>query len=172
MNRILCLVAVVALAAVLLAGCGGGGGSAKVDYRIGSRLGVAVYMDPPPPNHNFLPWSGTGPDIRVEEVVQFTSVVHPAGTSIYHTTYQVAFGRVLGSPVGKRVVIYSKTTSYYVQPLTQTTIDIRSDGTWVAPANPGAISALLVRDGYIAPDTTFALPVVDNVNVFAVATGG
>ena len=154
----------------MLSGCGGSGGGTNFGYRFGERLGTAVYMSPAPPAHTFLPFPGVGPDIRVDSILQLTSTVHPDKTPIYQVTSQVVFGRVAGSTAGKKVVVYSHTDDYYIQPLTSTTIDIRSDGTWIAPANSGKVHVLLVDQYYNAPQRTAVLPLKDGVNIFAIAT--
>lgn len=166
---------------ICLMGCGGGNNNSNANNNgsnnnssngslIGVRLGAGVYMQPGPPAYTFPPWSGSTSDIRIDEVVQFSSNVNPAGTNINQPTTQVVFGQITGPTSGVEVVVYSFTNAYYIQPLTSTTINISSNSTWIAPANPGQISALLIRQGYSVPDTTATLPAVDNVNVFAVAT--
>ncbi len=154
--------------AIVLAGCGSGGGGNG--YLIGNRLGEPVYMQPGPPAYSFTPWSGTTPGIRVDNVVQFASTIHPSGTGIYEPTTQVAFGQITGPTTGVQVIVYSQTNGYYIQPLTSTTIIVRGDSTWIAPAHAGSITALLVRAGYSLPDITSAIPAVDGVNVLAEAT--
>jgi virginiamycin B lyase len=151
---------------------GNGGGTTNKGYLLGQRLGADVYMQPSPPAYTFPSWSGTAPNIRIDEVTQFSSTVNPVGTNIYQTTTQVIFGQVTGPTAGKEVIAYSYTNAYYIQPLTSTTININGDSTWIAPANAGQITALLVAQGYAAPDTTTTLPAIDGVNVFAVATAG
>jgi uncharacterized repeat protein (TIGR03803 family) len=173
-------VVAVSVGAVLscLIGCGGGGqanspstSTANLGYLFGERLGVNVYMQPGPPSYTF-PSAGNAAGIQIDQVSQFPSVVNPEGADIYQSTTQVVFGQVTGPIAGKEVVVYSYTNEYYVQPLTSTTINISSGSTWIAPASAGQISALLVAEGYSAPDTTTSLPAVDGVNVFAVATAG
>jgi len=164
------LIAVVRISAfvvmaLIIPACNSGNG-----YQVGIRQGSAVYMQPGPPSYSFSPWSGSNPDIRIDEVVQFSSTVHENGTDIYQPTTQVVYGQVTGATSGDTVIVYSLTNQYYIQPLTSTTIDVSSSATWIAPANPGQISALLVRQGYSAPDITSTLPAVDGVNVFAIAT--
>ena len=127
-------------------------------------------MQPAPPSYTFPSWSGSAPNIRIDQVTQFSSTVNPQGSNIFQTTTQVVYGQVTGPTAGKQVVVYSYTNQYYIQPLTSTTINISSSSTWIAPANAGQITALLVLQGYSAPATTTTLPAVDGVNVFAVAT--
>jgi virginiamycin B lyase len=169
----------ISFLAVVLAGCGsgssggsggGGGGTVSLGYLFGERLGADVYMQPGPPAFTFPTWTGSAPAIRIDQVVQFASTVNPNGATIYEATTQVVFGQVTGSTAGKQVVLYSYTNGYYIQPLTSTTINISGNSTWIAPANPGQVSALLVAQGYSAPATAATLPHVDGVNVFAVST--
>ena len=174
------------LALAFLAGCGGnsgngigtsgdsgsGSGNSGVSngYLFGERSGADVYMQPAPPSYTFPPWSGSAPNIRIDQVTPFSSTVNPQGSSIYQQTTQVVYGQVTGSTAGKQVIVYSFTNQYYIQPLTSTTINISGSSTWIAPANPGQITALLVSQSYSAPDTTATLPPIDGVNVFAIAT--
>ena len=169
-----------------LTGCGGGGGNTtntnsnnnnnnnnsnnNTGYAFGQRQGVMVYMNPAPSSYSFTPWQGANPAIRIDQVTQFASTVNPTGTNIYQQTTQVVYGQVTGPTSGFAVVVYSFTNTYYIQPLTSTTINIASDSTWIAPANAGQVVALLVRQGYAAPDTTSTLPAIDGVNVLAMAT--
>ena len=156
--------ALLAVAASLV-GCGGGnsgsgnngsgsgsGTSNTTGYPFGQRLGVTVNMQPSPSSYSFPPWSGTAPGIRIDQVVPFSATVNPGGTSINQPTTQLVYGQVTGSTSGVAVVVYAYTNSYYVQPLTGTTITVASDSTWIAPANAGQITVLLVRQGYSAPD--------------------
>ena len=105
-------------------GCGSGGSSSS--YLIGDRLGAAVYMQPGLLPYSFRPWSGTAPGIRIDEVAQFSSTVHPGGTGIYQATSQVVFGQITGPVSGVQVVVYSETNTCYIQPLTSTTIHINT----------------------------------------------
>ncbi len=164
----------IVAAVLVLAGfdsCGGmpTPGTNNNSYDFGQRLGAVVSMQPGPPSYTFPSWSGDSPGIRIDQVQQFSSTAHPTGTDINQVTTQVVFGQVTG-PIGdKVVVVYSYTNNYYVQPLTSTTINIAGDLTWTAPANPGNITELLVKQGYSLPDTTSSLPAIDSVNVFAMA---
>ncbi len=145
------------------------GGGTGNGYLFGEQSGTDVYMQPAPPSYTFSSWSGSAPNIRIDQVTQFSSTVNPQGGNIYQPTTQVVYGQLTGPTAGKQVVVYSYTNEYYIQPLTGTTINISSDSTWIAPASAGQISALLVSQGYSAPATTPTLPAVDGVNVFAVA---
>jgi len=160
-----------------LSGCGGsgaGGGtsnsSQSLGYAFGTEQGAVVYMQPQPPAYTFPSWSGSTPGIRIDQVTQFSSQVNPSGADIYLSTSQVVYGQVTGSTAGKEVIVYSYTNEYYLQPLTGTAININGDSTWIAPANAGQITALLVAQGYSALNTTAKLPAVDGVNVFAIAS--
>jgi virginiamycin B lyase len=166
----------ILVVAICLAGCGGGGngssmtgGQTNNSYVFGERLGAAVSMQPAPPSYSFPAWSGTAPGIRIDQVTQFSSTVNAAGTDIYQGTTQVVFGQVTGPTAGKVVILYANTTTNFIQPLTSTTININGESEWIAPANAGQVTALLVAQGYNAPATTSTLPAVDGVNVFAVA---
>jgi virginiamycin B lyase len=168
----------ILVVAICLAGCGGGGSGSMTSeptnngYVFGEDQGAEVTMQPAPPSYTFPAWSGTAPGIRIDQVTQFSSTVNPAGADIYQGTTQVVFGQVTGPTTGKAVVVYAYTNAYYIQPLTSTTINISGESEWIAPANAGKISALLVAQGYAAPATASALPAVDGVNVFAAATPG
>lgn len=166
-----------------LIGCGGGnsgsgnngsgtgsGTSNSTGYPFGLRVGATVSMQPSPSSYSFPPWSGIAPGIRIDQVIPFSATVNPAGTTINQTTSQLVYGQITGSTSGVAVVVYAYTNSYYVQPLTGTTITVAGDSTWIAPANAGQISVLLVRQGYSAPDTASTLPAIDGVNVLAMAT--
>jgi hypothetical protein len=148
----------------------GSNGGNSSGYLFGERLGVSVYMQPGPPAYTFPPSSGTSPGIQIDQVEPFSSTANPSGTDINQATTQVVFGQVTGSTSGESVVVYSLTNQYYIQPLTSTTINISGNSTWIAPASAGQISALLIAQGYTPPNTTATLPVVDGVNVLAVAT--
>lgn len=162
----------IALATVLpligLWGCGGGGASIS-SLRIGLRAGVPVYMQPAAPKYTFPQFSGTVSGITIDSVTPFASTVHPNNTNIYSGTTQVAYGHVTGPTSGVQVYVYSYTNEYYIQPLTGTTIDVSSSSTWIAPAQTGTVTAVLVRSGYTLPDTIITLPAVDGVNVLAIA---
>ena len=136
-------------------------------YLFGERLGADVYMQPGPPTYTFPAWSGTVPNIQIDEVMQFSSTVNPEGADIYQGTTQVVYDQVTGPVAGKQVIVYSYTNDYYIQPLTSTTINISSNSTWIAPASAGQIAALLVSQSYSPPNTTTTLPSVDGINVFA-----
>jgi hypothetical protein len=167
--RTIALVLVCIVTAIVMAGCGGGGGTDK-GLQFGYRLGVAVYMKPAPPTRSFPPWSETATAIRINEVVQFDSIVHPdSSSSIYEGTNQVAYGQIAGSMTGRKVIVYSYTNGYYVQPLDSTSIGVRNDNSWIAPAHSGVIYALIVKDDYLQPNYLTTLPVVDGTIVFAVA---
>ncbi|HLJ53741.1 MAG TPA: hypothetical protein VKT77_01815 [Chthonomonadaceae bacterium] len=159
-------------AAVVLAACGAGcgGGASGGGLVIGSRQGAAVTMQPPAPPHTFSPALAAPQAITIEAVVPFVSTVHAEGTGIFQGTTQVVFGHVSGPTAGVAVIVYSDTNQQFIQPLTGTSINIRADGTWTAAANPGRISALLVRQGFVPPDTSASLPGVDGVNVLAEAS--
>ena len=167
----------ILVVAICLAGCGGGGSSSMTGgqtnngYVFGEDQGADVTMQPAPPAYSFPAWSGTAPGIRIDVVTPFTSTVNPAGADIYQGTTQVVFGQVSGPTAGKAVVLYAYTNAYYIQPLTSTTININGEGEWIAPANAGQITALLVAQGYNAPATIAKLPAVDGVNVFAASNG-
>lgn len=149
---------------------GTGGGGTNNGYLFGEQSGTDVYMQPDPPSYTFPSWSESAPNIRIDQVTQFSATVNPQGGSIYEPTTQLVYGQVAGSTAGKEVLVYSYTNQYYIQPLTGTNINISSDSSWIAPANAGQITALLVAQSYSAPDTATTLPAVDGVNVFAIAT--
>jgi len=177
------LCALLAVAAWLV-GCGGSGGGGSTSsgggagtgtgnnssYAFGQRLGVTVNMQPSPSSYSFPPWSGSAPGIRIDQVISFSATVNSTGTTINQPTTQLVYGQITGPTSGVAVVVYAYTNMYYIQPLTGTTITVAGDSTWIAPANAGQISVLLVRQGYSAPDTTATLPAIDGVNVLAMAT--
>ena len=170
MKRIASIAGLAALLVLAwLASCGGSSISNSSSSAIGTRLGSTVSMKPGPPSYLSASWSGSGPNIRIDRVISFSSTVHADGTNIYEPTTQVAYGQITGSASGVTIIVYSFTNLYYIQPLTSTTIDL-NNSTWIAPAHDGVISALLVRQGYSAPDTTSTLPAVDGTNVLTAAT--
>ena len=73
-------------------------------------------MQPAPPSYTFSSWSGSAPNIRIDQVTQFSSTVNPQGGNIYQPTTQVVYGQVTGPTAGKQVVVYSYTNEYYISP--------------------------------------------------------
>ena len=73
-------------------------------------------------------------------------------------------------PASYRVVIYSHTDKWYVQPYVaapKTTIN--SDGTWRVQIHLGAeYAALIVKPAYDPPATSIGLPSPDGNNILAV----
>lgn len=165
--RIVMRILVCMIVAVLVTGCGGAGGGPDKGYPFGVRYGAAVYMKPNPPARTFAPWAQTTLGIRINEVASLASIVHADGTNINESTSQVVFGQVAGDMTGKKVVVYSYTNNYYSQPLGATSINVRNDKSWIAPAHVGTVHALIVASDYAQPDVVFSLPVVDGTTVFA-----
>lgn len=158
---------VFGLLATGLIGCGGSGGTEALV--VGVRNGLSVYMEPTPPVRVFPPWSETETSIRINEIIPFGARIHPQSSGIYETTTQVAYGQVAGPMDGKKVVVYSRTNNYYIQPLDRTSIVVRRDGSWIAPVHSGDVYALVVSASYQQPSTVTILPAVDGVTVFAIA---
>jgi hypothetical protein len=80
-------------------------------------------------------------------------------------------GRVTGARAGRKVVIFSKSGVWWVQPLTvRPFTDIEGDSSWKNNIHLGTeYAALLVESGYRPPATTEFLPLVGGA-VVAVAT--
>jgi hypothetical protein len=80
-------------------------------------------------------------------------------------------GRVEGARPGDRVVLFAKSTVWYVQPMRHTPFtELDADGRWHSIIHLGtAYAAMVVRDDYRPPDTTASLPDL-NTRVVAIAT--
>jgi len=80
-------------------------------------------------------------------------------------------GRALGVKPGQRIVIYTKSGVWWVQPLTaQPFTTIAPDATWQSTIHLGSeYAALLVDEGYRPENTRDALPPLGN-GVIAIAT--
>ena len=74
-------------------------------------------------------------------------------------------------PGAWRVLVWARTNQFYIQPCaTEKAQAIRADATWgPVDSHSGEIWVQLVREGYLPPDTTGALPGVDSTNVLAVS---
>jgi hypothetical protein len=89
-------------------------------------------------------------------------------------TLDVIEGRVSGAQRGQRVVVFSKSGVWWVQPeFRQPFTEIRADSTWTTPTHLGTeYAALLVDAGYRPPLSTETLPKEgDGVVAVAVAPG-
>jgi hypothetical protein len=83
-------------------------------------------------------------------------------------------GRVSGAQPGDKIVLFSKSGTWWVQPLVnQPFTDIRPDSTWTSAVHPGTeYAALLVRPDFHPPATADVLPAEDkNVIASAVVKG-
>jgi hypothetical protein len=80
-------------------------------------------------------------------------------------------GRVEGARPGDRVVLFAKSTVWYVQPMRHNPFtELDAQGRWRSTIHLGtAYAAMVVRDDYRPPDTTPALPNLDT-RVVAIAT--
>ena len=91
--------------------------------------------------------------------VEFTKV--PAAERGGPDTLDVVSGRVKGARPGQRIVLFSKSGVWWVQPeARQPYTDIRADSTWTSSTHLGTeYAALLVEAGYRPPLSTETLPV-------------
>jgi hypothetical protein len=105
----------------------------------------------------------------IEPSIQFTTVP-PAAIGGSERVAPIA-GRALGVRPGQRIVIYTRSGIWWVQPLTaQPFTTIGPDSTWQNTIHLGSeYAALLVDDGYQPAHTRDALPPVGK-GVIAVAT--
>jgi hypothetical protein len=90
--------------------------------------------------------------------IQFTKV--PPADRGGPDTLDVIEGRVAGAERGQRIVLFSKSGVWWVQPeARQPFTEIRADSTWTSPTHLGTeYAALLVDAGYRPPVSTEALP--------------
>ena len=105
----------------------------------------------------------------VEPSIQFTTIP-PAAVGGSERVAPIG-GRALGIKPGQRIVIYTKSGVWWVQPLTaQPFTTVAADSTWRNTIHLGdEYAALLVEDGYRPENTRDALPPLGN-GVIAVAT--
>jgi hypothetical protein len=101
--------------------------------------------------------------------IQFTTIP-PAAVGGSERLAPIA-GRALGVRPGQRIVIYTKSGVWWVQPLTaQPFTTVGADSTWQNTIHLGSeYAALLVEDGYRPANTRDALPPLGN-GVVAIAT--
>jgi hypothetical protein len=101
--------------------------------------------------------------------VQF-SVVPEAAPGGPQQTEAIA-GSVRGAKAGQRIVLFAKSGSWWVQPLSSKPFtEIRADGSWSSSTHMGTeYAALLVDASYAPPSTTDTLPRIGN-GVIAAAT--
>ena len=106
---------------------------------------------------------------KVEPSIQFTTIP-PAGVGGSEQVAPIA-GRVTGIQPGQRIVIYTKSGVWWVQPLTvRPFTTVAADSTWQSTIHLGdEYAALLVDDGYRPANTREALPLLGN-GVIAIAT--
>lgn len=80
-------------------------------------------------------------------------------------------GRVEGSRPGDRIVLFAKAGQWYVQPLRREPFtEIDAQGHWHSTIHLGTqYAAMVVRDDYLPPDSTLALPGL-SARVPAIAT--
>jgi hypothetical protein len=102
--------------------------------------------------------SGCGSAPPVEPSIAFTTIP-PAAEGGSEKTAPVA-GRVTGARAGQRIVLYSRSDVWWVQPLTdQPFTRIEPDATWKSSIHLGTeYAALLVEDGYRPANTREVLP--------------
>jgi hypothetical protein len=75
-------------------------------------------------------------------------------------TQEIISGRVVGAPAGYRIVIFSKSRVWWVQPGARNPYTtIAPDATWKNPTHLGTeYAALLVEPSYVPPSSTEVLP--------------
>src|SRR5262245_44584850 len=97
---------------------------------------------------------------RVEPSIQLTTIP-PAAVGGSERVAPIA-GRVIGIQPGQRIVIYTKSGVWWVQPLTSRPFtSVGPDSTWRSTIHLGdEYAALLVDDGYRPANTRDALPPV------------
>jgi hypothetical protein len=106
--------------------------------------------------------------VRVEPSLTLTTLP-PYGEG---TAYKIApiEGRVTGAQAGEKIVLYAKSTVWWIQPtVLEPFTSIQANGVWKNETHPGtSYAALLVRDGYHARPKLDQLPAKNN-EVLAVA---
>jgi hypothetical protein len=97
-------------------------------------------------------------DVPVQPAIEFT-VVPPAAAGGSERVARVA-GRVTGARPGHRIVLYTKSGVWWVQPLTvQPFTAVKPDSTWENQIHLGTEYAALLVDGRFSPPaTTESLP--------------
>jgi hypothetical protein len=105
----------------------------------------------------------------IEPSIEFTTIP-PAAVGGSERVAPIA-GRAVGVRPGQRIVLYTKSGVWWVQPLTaQPFTTVGPDSTWQNRIHLGVeYAALLVEDGYQPAHTRDALPAVGN-GVIAIAT--
>ena len=90
--------------------------------------------------------------------VEFTRV--PPATEGGPDKLDIIEGQVTGASPGQQIVLYAKTGTWWVQPLTNETFTtIQPDSKWINTTHLGTeYAALLVEPGYLPAATTSALP--------------
>ena len=109
---------------------------------------------------------------KVDPSIQFTAIP-PAAVGGSERVAPIG-GRVTGGRSGQRIVIYTRSGVWWVQPTTAqpfTTVEL--DGTWKSTIHLGTeYAALLVDEGYRAVNTRNALPPLGNgVTAMAIVQG-
>ena len=99
-----------------------------------------------------------GSDRDAGPSIQFTKV--PAADKGGPDTLDVVEGRVAGARPGQRIVLFSKSGVWWVQPEARKPFtEIRPDSTWTSPTHLGTeYAALLVDAGYSPPLSAETLP--------------
>lgn len=113
-------------------------------------------------------WSCSSARIESEPHIEFTILpfTHEGGT----VRMEPLEGRVIGAKAGQRIVLYTRSGDWFVQPFAdQPFTDIRSDMTWRSTVHLGTdFAALLVEPGYTPAARSTSLPAVGD-GILAIA---
>jgi hypothetical protein len=98
------------------------------------------------------------PQVQVQPSIEFTSLP-PAGAGTGDVLLRIA-GHVRGGRPGQRIVLFSRSGLWWVQPLSDRPFTaIQPDSNWKSSIHPGtAYAALLVDPDYRPPSTVHVLP--------------
>jgi hypothetical protein len=108
-------------------------------------------------------------DDRVQPAVEFTTIPEAAAGGSERLA-RIA-GRVTGAGSGHRIVLYTKSGLWWVQPLTvQPFTAVRADSTWESSIHLGTEYAALLVDGRFRPPATIESLPPPGGSVLAVAT--
>jgi hypothetical protein len=116
------------------------------------------------------PPTGGSSLLTVYRTTQFAANAQDYTNGYETSTSQVAYGAVANvNPSSVQVIVFAYTNEYCVQPLTGCYVHINANGSWICPANAGAIHAVLIKNGYnfFANFNGTSLPPVDGVNILA-----
>ena len=109
------------------------------------------------------------PRPTVQPTIEFTQV--PTASQGGPNTHGMIAGRVAGAQPGQRIVLYSRSNAWWIQPaIEQPFVKIRADQTWESPTHLGTeYAAVLVDEDYKPQNITSDLPMLGG-EIKAVAT--